>query len=787
MSLKARKKAPNKIVRILAGAEVEVYAGRLRDDLAGLMPDGFSLELASGAILSNSNELIELIKRDRAIIFVTATDFSSPTNKPRLRLLAQYAKAILPIGPASSPVQELHHLFLRAISEDKVALQISPSAETIRHVGLFLWSLASRGTQGDTQRAHREEMLNECKLILVGRGEVGKTSIVKRLVSAGFDGDESKTQGINITNWLCPVGEDIIRLNVWDFGGQEIMHATHQFFLTEQSLYLLVLNGRSGAEDLDVEYWLKHIQGFGGNSPVIIVQNKIRQQPFELNYRGLMNRYPQIRDFVQTDCADKFGIGKLQDSIKAALASMPEVKMTFHADWFKVKKRLEAMAEEYVEYQQFVELCREEGVNTEADRDRLRFVMHCLGIALNYRDDIRLRETSVLKPKWVTDGIYKILNAKELAERQGELHLNDLPRILPPERYPLHRHSFLFELMRKFSLCFSFQDEQDRYLVPELLGKEQPENVTHFAPDDCLNFEYRYGVLPEGLLPRFIVRTHVLSRERPRWRSGVILTYEGCEALVQAEPLERRIIVRIKGANSTGRRNLLAIIRFDLKRIHNEFKDRLDAQEKVAVPKIPELLIDYNKLVGFEKQGIRTFPEYVGQEVVTVNVDDLLNGVDFAEERHHAKSEDRAKSIFFSYSHRDESLRDELETHLKLLERKRIISTWHDRKILPGQEWDHEIDVRLERANIILMLISSDFMASQYCWDNEVSRAIERHNAKLATVIPIILRPCDWTGAPFSHLQGLPTGMRPITDWPNRDQAWSEVAKSIRVIAEQGR
>ena len=98
---------------------------------------------------------------------------------------------------------------------------------------------------------------------------------------------KSKTEGIRITNWSLPVGKDTFRLNVWDFGGQEIMHATHQFFMTERSLYLLVLNGREGGEDLDAEYWLKHVQSFGGKSPVIVVLNKIAQQPFDLNYKSL--------------------------------------------------------------------------------------------------------------------------------------------------------------------------------------------------------------------------------------------------------------------------------------------------------------------------------------------------------------------------------------------------------------------------------------------------------------------------------------------------------------------
>src|ERR1044071_9031884 len=146
--------------------------------------------------------------------------------------------------------------------------------------------------------------LNEAKVILLGRGAVGKTSIVNRLVDNVFK-DEQKTEGIKITKWGIRLkGTEDVRLNIWDFGGQEIMHATHQFFLTQRSLYLLVLNGREGGEDVDAEYWLKLIESFGGESPVIVVLNKIKEHPFEVNRRALQQKYPVVREFIKTDCGD---------------------------------------------------------------------------------------------------------------------------------------------------------------------------------------------------------------------------------------------------------------------------------------------------------------------------------------------------------------------------------------------------------------------------------------------------------------------------------------------------
>jgi internalin A len=734
-------------------------------------------------ILASSNVLI---------LIATPAALTSESLRYEVGYFLSKNHTVIPIGFGAIGSAEFS-LSLRGLTwllEDQSALSSGPSEVVLENLSKIFDFVRSEGLQilpksRAAQSRPKKRPLNEGKLILVGRGEVGKTSLIKRLVENEFNDDESKTQGIRITSWFLSRRAKKFRLNVWDFGGQEIMHATHQFFLTERSLYLLVLNGREGGEDIDAEYWLKHIESFGGESPVIVVQNKIAQHPFDLNYRGLQGRYPQIRGFVKTDCRDRIGLRELHGLIESVVGDMPEVKMQFPADWFTVKEQLESMDSEYLSYEDFVELCSQQGIMEEADRDTLGFALHCLGIALNYRDDSRLRETSVLKPEWVTQGIYSILNAKKLADRQGELELKELQDILPKNRYPLDKHLFLLELMRKFSLCFPFQDNADRYLIPELLGKEEPEEVATFQPEHCLSFEYHYGILPEGLLPRFIVRTHTLSRGQQRWRSGVILSHEACKALVKAEPIERRVVVRVRGGDASARRSLLAIIRYDLDRIHAEFKDRLDAQAKVPLAESPKFSVDYKKLVAFERQGLREFPELIGQQVVTVHVSELLNGVDFEEQRDDSiDAFNRAKPLFFSYSHKDEVLRDELETHLKLLQRQRVISTWHDRKILPGNEWEGEIDNRLERAAIILLLISADFIASEYCWDKEVKRALERHAAKQATVIPVLLRSCDWKGAPFGKLQGLPTGMKAVTAWPDRDAAWTDVARGIRAIAE---
>ncbi len=137
-------------------------------------------------------------------------------------------------------------------------------------------------------------------------------------------------------------------------------------------------------------------------------------------------------------------------------------------------------------------------------------------------------------------------------------------------------------------------------------------------------------------------------------------------------------------------------------------------------------------------------------------------------------------SLFFSYSHKDEVLRDRLEVHLSALKREGAISTWHDRRITAGDVLGQRIDEQLERADIILLLISADFLASDYCNDVEMQRALERHEEGTARVIPVILRPCDWQHSPFGHLLAAPTDGKPITRWPDEDEAFLDVVRQIR-------
>jgi internalin A len=472
-------------------------------------------------------------------------------------------------------------------------------------------------------QASQRRLLNEVKLLLVGQGSVGKTSLVRRLVEGYYDPHQNKTEGIEIKQWQIIVNDQKIRLNVWDFGGQEIMHATHQFFLTKRSLYLLVLDARLSEEENRLEYWLKMIQSFGGESPVIIVGNKIDQQPLDLDRRGLMLKYPQIRAIVETSCLDGHGLANLKVAIEREVGNLPHLNDQLLLSWFSVKTQLEQMDRDYLPYHEYIQICQVEGVNDELSQRTLMGFLHDLGVVLNFQDDPRLEETNILNPDWVTQGVYKILNDEILlTEHHGVLERIMLNNILDSHRYPRNKHLFIMDMMRKFELCFNFEGFADRkFLIPDLLPKEEPETGDW---SNTLSFQYHYVILPGSVISRFIVRMNYLIHRQTYWRNGVVLAHEGNTALVKADREDKKIFIWVGGPEA-GRRRFLAIIRAQFDSIYRTIPG-LEVEEKVPLPDHPAIVVDYQYLRDLEEMGETHFvPPGLRQRV---SVKKLLDGIE---------------------------------------------------------------------------------------------------------------------------------------------------------------
>src|SRR6185503_19840341 len=181
--------------------------------------------------------------------------------------------------------------------------------------------------------------LNEFKLILVGRGGVGKTTLVHRLTTGKYK-EFKRTPGINITKWPVKIDNDQVQAHIWDFGGQEIMHGTHRFFMTERALYFVLISGREGTEDRDAEYWLSLVRSFAGNVPIIILLNKWDDYQFELNRQLLKEKYGKNLAFIETDSRSGTGMSELRERICQLAEELPGLKAAWPTEWRQIKEEL---------------------------------------------------------------------------------------------------------------------------------------------------------------------------------------------------------------------------------------------------------------------------------------------------------------------------------------------------------------------------------------------------------------------------------------------------------------
>ena len=484
----------------------------------------------------------------------------------------------------------------------------------------------------DYLTAFGKRPLNELKILLVGEGDVGKTSLLNRLVKGTFNPREAKTPGINIVKgWNLPQGDPNIKLNVWDFGGQRVMHATHQFFLTKRSLYLLVIDNRKNEQQNQVEYWLKLIETYGGESPVIIVGNCSDESPLDIKQRSLRKKYPQVKGFVSTSCQNGEGIPQLRKIIAKQIDSIQHVRDLLPNPWFEIKERLEEMQSQYdfISYEKYQDFCVDSDIREPEDQRNLVSFLHDLGVVINFQEDERLNDTNVLNPEWVTSGIYDILNNHDLMlHKKGVLKLSDLDRILEqPARYPNNKRRFLMGLMEKFELCFQFSGYRpEQYLITDLLPIDEPDvDIYEKAP---LHFRYRYDILPSSIISRFIVRNHTMIYKNMRWRSGAVLTQDLNKALVRADEEDNFISIKVEGSRASA---LLAAIRSDFDKIHKTIK--LPVRERLVIKEIQhgnptgrEVPVDYNYLCELDRDGISetSLPDLRGR----YNVRDLLEGVE---------------------------------------------------------------------------------------------------------------------------------------------------------------
>ncbi|MBM3724894.1 MAG: hypothetical protein FJW40_05670 [Acidobacteria bacterium] len=481
-----------------------------------------------------------------------------------------------------------------------------------------------------------QDRLYEAKLLILGEGGAGKTSLLRRLYdpTAPLPSEDESTKGIAIHRHEFPLPNGRrFRLNVWDFGGQEVYHHTHQFFLTRRSLYILVDDTRQdhrSVSDPGFKYPLELVDIFGGHSPVLIFQNEKGGRSKQLDLPGIKGRFDNVKDVYRGDLQHPGTADSIRQGIEHFAATLPHIGDELPATWVKVRAEIEQRASlsAHCTRQEYLAICQRHLGPGEANALHLSRYLHDLGVFLHFQDHPLLARTVILRNEWATEAVYRILDDEPVKARHGLFTEEDCGRVWSHSAYA-EMHPELRGLMEKFELCYELRDcAQTTWLAPQLLPPSKPSKLADWQRDAGVVIRYRYQFLPRGTISRLIVRLNrFLNRDGMAWRTGVLFTQDRTEALVELLPQGNEIEIRAQGPDA---RALLTVITSDLEALNNS---------------IPGLEAKVDKLIPCIGPGCKTQPHFFRhrdlkrardlnvpqvqcqKEFTMVSVDELLEGI----------------------------------------------------------------------------------------------------------------------------------------------------------------
>jgi GTPase SAR1 family protein len=428
------------------------------------------------------------------------------------------------------------------------------------------------------EKAEGEDTLYEAKLIIVGEGGAGKTTLARKILdpNALMPKPEETTKGIDVLEWHFPMenGQDF-RVNIWDFGGQAIYHNTHRYFLTKRSLYLLVADSRK--ENPQLDYWLNIIELLSENSPLLIIKNELENRTVDINEPPLRERFVNLKnENLATNLGNSqggSGLETIKKAIKYHISQLPHIGTKLARTWIKVREALEQSDQNYISLDQYFQICEQNSYKLRADGEKdnrliLSQYLHDLGVILHFQENQTspLYKTVILKPKWGTDAAYKVLDNLKVKQNLGKFTTADLNHIWEDAEYQ-NMQAELLELMQEFKLCYPLPNTRNTYIAPQLLENKQTEYVWNTQENLLLRYEYDF--MPRGILSLFIVEMHHFIDEPNVWLTGVLLKRDDTWAEVIETYDRREIKIRLVGSN---KRDFLVVITHQLDEIHDSFK-----------------------------------------------------------------------------------------------------------------------------------------------------------------------------------------------------------------------
>jgi internalin A len=504
----------------------------------------------------------------------------------------------------------------------------------------------------------------EGKLVLVGEPAAGKTSLSEKIRNANYklktgNHEEQMTKGIAVAQWSFPYTnpkntethegfDGKFTAHIFDFGGQDIMHATHRYFLSKKTLYVLVVDTRP--EDTDFFYWLNVIELYGANSPVIIVLNDKHNVHKDIP-KHITEQFSHLIEnrIYRVNLGNNEGLADVVKRIQTELQNLAHVGTEKHPKtWVDIRQALYKQwssnkLAETIQFwknktdkkpcltrQEYIALCETCGIIEEEKSLEIADTLHTLGTILYFQDNTDLVDTLILDKHWATEAVYLVLLDKEVAKNYGKFNDNTDLRRIWKDKYPVEKHHALVQLMVNFKIAYQVKDS-NTYIAPQLLAENPPDSYAQvFEPNTIFtHFEYRYPkFMPKGLLSRLIVECNKAIYKNFQWRYGVILEIQGClvEITEHFYGSTQKMAIRTQGSEAL---RAMSVVFHTMHTIHSDFPNLKTEEmipcncEKCKVSNMPHFY-EHSVLQDFMKENEPNIQCLKSKKMVAVRA--LLEG-----------------------------------------------------------------------------------------------------------------------------------------------------------------
>lgn len=650
-----------------------------------------------------------------------------------------------------------------------------------------------------------EELVYRGRVVIFGPPGSGKTTLLEKLRRPDYvlNRKESKTRGLSLKRWqyTFPAPASLEDLNYqvmtweWAGSGQEksLLQAGYYYLNLEATLNILVLDDRPG--DIDIYSWLNILGSLKNGNAIIVVINRKSQGTHCVPIQALENQ-AGIKGIYEINLEDGKGMEELSRVVRVQVGELEHLgRQTIPQRWVQVWKALENEGGGYISRRDYLDICREQGIEDPVHALQISEYLHDIRVILHFQHNKILRDTVILDPVWLMRVVYELLVDSQVNARGGSFGVGDIMRLCQDSSYN-ERQEQIIQLMLEMEICFADIKQANQYIIPVLLP-EKPREVGYFHgidQRDLLHLAYLYRYLPPGFVSRLVTRFHSYIFQGMIWRNGMVLQMHETLVEMRVFVYRNRLSIRLSGL---GRQESLAAVRREIKRLHGEFY-ALEYQELLPCMcgRCRELVrkgedphwFAYSLLDSYRQNGRHRIVCPLSLEDVDIH-GIFLETLGPMPEKNECgdkfivdpgrwqRGKERDK-ILIIYSERDKNWLMRLQRYLKVLENEGIeVEIWDEKHSQAGEGLAGEFHQGIEEAKVVIMLISVDFLVTGMIMQNHLPPLLEEADKDGGVIMPLLVKPSR-----FSRNKNL-SQFTPVND-PLRSLEELEEGEQEKVLEE---